>query len=1157
MSTDLAARRRALDPASSFLVQAPAGSGKTSLLTQRFLRLLSLVEQPEEILAITFTRKAAAEMRNRILRELREADSGSPVTKEYERETRALAEAVLRRDRECDWQILASPSRLRVQTIDSFEASLVARLPWFSKLGFSPDSTDNAKPLYLAAVREALRQLAEAPPDDPRRASVVRLLNLYDNHLDRMVDHLAGLLARREEWVRALGHRPLEERGPAALRAALEQNIRRMITPSLESLAARVPRDRGRRLAELAQIAAENLERETGDDAGLRAIDGWPPATTQALPQWRALAWFLLTKDGELRKPGGINKNLGFPPAEKSAKQEMGALLEELARDEQFAPMLNAVRDLPDPFYTDAQWEVLEALLRFLTDVLPQLMVQFAVERKTDFKEISLRAASALEESPGVPTLLAERLDGVIRHILVDEFQDTSVLQVLLLQNLTAGWVPGDGRTLFAVGDPMQSIYEWRNARVDLFLRAWDGSLPALPPLEPLRLTRNFRSRRTLIETFNKEFDHHFPDQNNPVTGAVAYAPAEPDPQEADPETNRLQCHAFIAEGPQEEAARIAEEIARLQAEDAARAAETPSRSPRKVAVLFRAKKGAQVVSEALRARKIPYQAIDVDPLSALPVIQDLRSMLALLLSPEDRLSAFSVLRAPWNALRLTELEQVRRFLGEGSLWDILQTLSIRPDGPWSEDARLRVRRTVALFGEAFAWRGRRPAHQLLRRLWASTGAEAYHADARSRLAAAQFFRLLSGIEDAELLRGLEVFDEALAQLHAPPDPEAPDTLQLLTIHKAKGLEFDVVFVPCLNDGNARDPMPALAWEELPLPQDPGSQEVALVIAPKSAVGEPPSRIASFLSRRKSERVSNERNRLLYVAFTRAKEKLHLLATIKPKYAESEDAMKCVSGSYLKMLWPHFAGPFREALAARAAQPDLAAPVDRPFPPLRRMLPEALPALPATLPASADEGASGELVQPRDLFETAETAAGAVFHRLMERAFGAQAEQPASDALDRLRPIVRAELRALLPAEPAIDPLASRVLAAFERTVRSERARPLFDPGNRELRCEQSVGYWERGEWRVARIDRMFRDASGQLNIVDFKLVDAVLAGDGVEAEQAFRTAQRSHHQAQLEHYARLLQSRNAAPESVVVVLYYPLQDVVDTWIVEPLTRTA
>ena len=189
-------RELAVRPDASYLVQAPAGSGKTSLLTQRYLALLARVNEPEEILAITFTRKAAAEMRARILGELRDAESGAEPATSHARQTRALALAALARDRERDWRVLDSPHRLRVQTIDAFEASLVGRLPALSQLGISPSATDRPAALYGAAVRDALRTMAT----DAREA-LVELLCLFDNNLETASRSLLTLLEKRDQWL--------------------------------------------------------------------------------------------------------------------------------------------------------------------------------------------------------------------------------------------------------------------------------------------------------------------------------------------------------------------------------------------------------------------------------------------------------------------------------------------------------------------------------------------------------------------------------------------------------------------------------------------------------------------------------------------------------------------------------------------------------------------------------------------------------------------------------------------------------------------------------------------------------------------------------------------------------------------------------------------
>src|ERR671919_1234554 len=142
---------------------------------------------------------------------------------------------------------------------------------------------------------------------------------------------------------------------------------------------------------------------------------------------------------------------------------------------------------MPEERYTDDQWQVLGAILELLPRAAAYLKVVFAERGETDFTEIAQGAVRALG-TPDNPTDLLPALDTKIKHILVDEFQDTSYSQFELLERLTSGWQSDDGRTLFVVGDPMQSIYRFREAKVALFLQAWESGIGnrAVTPAAPV-----------------------------------------------------------------------------------------------------------------------------------------------------------------------------------------------------------------------------------------------------------------------------------------------------------------------------------------------------------------------------------------------------------------------------------------------------------------------------------------------------------------------------------------------------------------------------------------------------------------------------------------------------------------------------------------------
>ena len=196
--SDAAARSAALDPNRSFIVEAAAGSGKTSLLTQRFLGLLARVTHPESVVAITFTRKAAAEMRSRVLAALAladAADSRDPLQAQLQ----ILARAVVALDREHGWRLRENPARLRIQTIDALTAGLVRRLPLTAGLPSGYAVRDDALELYRSAAR---RTLLEAEGSNAAWcAAVSDLLDHLDNDWRRAESLLIEMLARRDQWL--------------------------------------------------------------------------------------------------------------------------------------------------------------------------------------------------------------------------------------------------------------------------------------------------------------------------------------------------------------------------------------------------------------------------------------------------------------------------------------------------------------------------------------------------------------------------------------------------------------------------------------------------------------------------------------------------------------------------------------------------------------------------------------------------------------------------------------------------------------------------------------------------------------------------------------------------------------------------------------------
>ena len=718
LDEDEAARRDAIDAARSFLVQAPAGSGKTELLIQRVLALLAHVDRPERVVAITFTRKAAGEMRERVVRALDEARTGTPVESPHQAVTRKLAQAVLAQDARHGWQLCDHPARLAVSTIDALSAALARAAPVGSGLGAAPRIEEDANAMYAAAARSAL---AAAAADDPAWTT---LLAHRDNDGAQVVELVAAMLGKREQWLRL----PWSA-APAALRAALERTLADEVEGELAIARNTLAAADWATLAPLAAAAADFLAASGGGEpalvealAAVGRTAAPPPGAVAALPQWQALAsWLLLKTRPELRRQ--VNVNLGFPPkgrgegsADREARVEsMHAWLEAHGESPAIAGALDLVRGLPPGRYDDATWEVIAALLSVLPRAAAHLTTVFAGQGAVDFPQGSLAALAALGESDA-PTDLLLRLDLRIEHLLIDEFQDTSFAQLELLARLTAGWTPGDGRTVFAVGDPMQSIYRFRGAEVRVFVDSRQRGEIAGVPVVSLTLRQNFRSQAGLVDWVNGTFPAVLGAVDDPWRGSVAFEPAVArHPPLPVPAATFDACADAEAE-----AERVVAHVREALAGDG------------DVAILARSRGHLAAILPALRARGIAYAAVDLDHLGARPAVLDLQALTHAIVQPADRLAWLAVLRAPWCGLGLADLcalvaaadahptRSLAALVVEASAG--AGAIAAGASSPLSADGQARFARVASIVGLALAARGHVPLSARVRGAWLALG---------------------------------------------------------------------------------------------------------------------------------------------------------------------------------------------------------------------------------------------------------------------------------------------------------------------------------------------------------------------------------------------------------------------------------------------------
>ena len=271
--------------------------------------------------------------------------------------------------------------------------------------------------------------------------------------------------------------------------------------------------------------------------------------------RWRALAAMLLTKDAGFRKQ--LTKNEGFPP-KCADKAPMLDLLAELARGPTALRALVEIRALPAPRYDDAQWDRVREVAQVLVLAAAQLAQVFRERSTADFPAVAMAAVRALGAADA-PTDLGLRLDYRLQHILVDEFQDTSSAQLELVKLLTSGWQRGDGRSIFCVGDPMQSIYGFRQAEVRAFLELAEEGIGDVH-FEVERLRSNFRSAEPLVQWINACFSRVLPRSDDRERGAIAFRPSVAASQASVPSDAGVLLRAFASR--REEADAVADAIA-------------------------------------------------------------------------------------------------------------------------------------------------------------------------------------------------------------------------------------------------------------------------------------------------------------------------------------------------------------------------------------------------------------------------------------------------------------------------------------------------------------------------------------------------------------------------------------------------------------------
>ena len=870
---DATARAFAIDPSNNVVLEASAGTGKTSVLVARYVNLLEAGVDPSNILAITFTRKAAAEMRERILLALRTAADRSDLNRSRWTELR---------DRLGD---------ITISTIDAFCLSLLREFPLEADLdpGFDMADETEVPRLVEEALDRTLRILTGLARTDPDVALVFAQLGL-----SRTREGLATLLGRRLVAQSALDR--FLARGPSDLTA---EAVCAAAIDRLEAVLGGLPGGLARFLDDgpighpRYQLLARELRRldelRGANNAGIRAVLD------------RVAAHFL-TQDGKPRRGSGIHPyRAAHYPDEAASRRHRASVIELGPR----------VEDVLFAFNRDLNLVLARGIRRMFAMALTQYRRTLDERSVLDFSDVLERALELLRRMDEF-SQSRFRLESRYHHVLVDEFQDTSRAQWELVALLVQSWGEGLGLTtqpsIFVVGDRKQSIYRFRDAESAVLQEAARYIQALRPAGDPRRsIARSFRAVPALLSFVNELFTE-ISDQS-PGGGRFTYTESDRFPISEEGQTaggqsgvtdaphvvRRPALGILADDDPIACAAGVAEEIARILREDSVRDKKTgvprPAR-PGDIAILFRSRASHREFERELELRRIPayvYKGLgffDADE------TKDLMSLIRYLANPVSDLRAAAFLRSRF--IRISDA-------GLASLAPNLASALVAVDadetGLGDEDRRvLRLaRRFVPQWLEEA---DRVPPAELVDKVIADT-AYAFELRGPRQMQAWENLKKMRGLVRRIQNRGYATFPriaDHLDSLTAGDESnavlEALDAVNLMTVHAAKGLEFPVVFVVNLAKGASGPPRPVRVIADA---DDPPSVSVGPFV--------------SEMDEADREREKHETRRLLYVAITRARDRLYLSSALK------DGAMVTGRGSLGEVFPPSLKRLFEQAAA--------------------------------------------------------------------------------------------------------------------------------------------------------------------------------------------------------------------------------------------------
>lgn len=844
--SDHQVRKKALGQG-SFIVQAPAGSGKTSLLVKRFLNRLLEVKSPKEVLALTFTNKAAAEMAQR----LKEALEG----KSKDNEIKKIVEKISKHALKNKWDE-GYIDTLMVMTIDKLALRLIKQTPILSSSGVNFLTDEDPDDLYRETIRETITSNAENH----------LLFKYFDYDYHKLTEQLLALISKRDQWLPIVSgllrsdDKNIEEIYGTYYTNELNIWVEEKIKPNFTN-------EDLKELEIIVSYLADNKNIDRKDK--LRSSINYE--------FWFYIRDLILTKSGkQIRKK--IDTSSGFPATNvgKEIKERLLKLIE--LKINKF----NILIDFFNVTYHKNIVDIYPLITPFcllLIDMVTRLNEKFKERRIIDFTQIMGNAVEALRD-----THLPLILDQNISHILVDEFQDTNESQLIFIELLTQNFAGNPDKSFFAVGDPMQSIYRFRKAEVEIFSRVQKSGISDLK-LTSLFLKVNFRSNKNIIDWLNNSFSKAFPLIDDSDEGSVPYSSCESSNNNLE---GGMELIALTCDTKSKTAQYEAEALYVLNLIKDTR----KSNPDASIAVLTRSKAHLNELITLINKKdsSIPIDAIEMSKILSNQTFQDILCLTKALFDFSDRTNWIAALKSPWCGLSINDLVLLFEKDHKSLVWELIN--NIDNTSRLDKNSARRLRSFVEVIRENIQYRGRISHRYFVEGIWRQLNGEKSMVDSNDIQNIDLFLELL---EEASEILSIDFIklERLIENKFISKTSIQKNSIKFLTIQKSKGLEFDHVIIPNLNKRTRNEESDLVLYDKSTLSiKNPGSDK----------------NLHSYHAYKERKRLDNEKIRLLYVAMTRAKNKCYLIGTVK----KEGDLVIPNSGTFMSILWPFFSDKFTE-----------------------------------------------------------------------------------------------------------------------------------------------------------------------------------------------------------------------------------------------------